>query len=119
MPPVGPNVGKMAGLLQKLAAQQANPPVAAAAKNLINPPQQYMGGLSGGQQANQGVASNPGEEVSYSNQRFRSFAERYLLERCHEWKPEEVEERAWETILQARTLYKKIKEVGRTIGPDT
>lgn len=54
-----------------------------------------------------------------SNQRFRSFAERYIVERCRDWKESEIEERGWEAILQARTLYNKVKEVGRSLDNDT
>jgi len=51
-----------------------------------------------------------------SDQRFRSFAERYLLERCRHWPADcNAEDIAWKTIAQARTVYKMILEQGRTI----
>lgn len=48
--------------------------------------------------------------------RFRSFAERYLIERCRLWPAEcKPDEMAWETILQAKTIYKMIAEQSRTV----
>jgi hypothetical protein len=64
------------------------------------------------------VAKSTDEQQAPSNARFRSFAERYLVERCRDWKESEIDDRAWEAILQARTIYNKVKEVGRTLGSD-
>ena len=51
-----------------------------------------------------------------SDQRFRSFAERYLIERCRLWPADcNTDEMAWATIAQARTIYKMILEQGRTV----
>lgn len=54
-----------------------------------------------------------------SNTRFRSFAERYIMERAKNWPEGKEIELAWETISQARTIYNMIKEQGRTLKDDT
>ena len=68
-----------------------------------------------------GVAgqSNDAQQQRPSNQRFRSFAERYIIERCRDWPQREVDERTWAAILEAKSIYNKVKEVGRTLGDDT
>ena len=70
--------------------------------------------------SNYHVSQNVGQQAATpypeSNARFRSFAERYLIERCRLWPEDEWKERAWATILQARTVYKMISNVGA--GPD-
>lgn len=53
------------------------------------------------------------------NPRFRSFAERYIIERCREWKEGEIDESAWKAILEAKSIYNKVKQVSRTLGSDT
>lgn len=52
------------------------------------------------------------------NPRFRSFAERYIIERCREWKEGEINERAWAALLEAKSVYAKVKQVSRTLGRD-
>jgi hypothetical protein len=51
-----------------------------------------------------------------SDQRFRSFAERYLVERCRLWPADaDTAQMAWDTIAQAKTIYKMILEQGRNV----
>lgn len=71
------------------------------------------------QQGSFGPSAKDEEQRSLSNQRFRSFAERYLVERCRDWPEDQIDARAWEAILQARSIYQKVREVGRTITNDT
>ena len=59
------------------------------------------------------------EEQPLANTRFRSFAERYIVERCRDWKEGEIDERTWEAILQAKSIYNKVREVSRTLGNDS
>lgn len=56
------------------------------------------------------------DSKSPSNARFRSFAERYIIERCRDWKQGEIDEQAWAAILEAKSLYSKVREVSRTIN---
>jgi hypothetical protein len=75
------------------------------------------------------LGSAPGRPVSPAadveqapppdNPRFRSFAERYIIERCREWKEGEIDESSWKAILEAKSIYNKIKQVSRTLGSDT
>lgn len=54
-----------------------------------------------------------------SNQRYRSFAERYMIERCRLWPVGcDAAEMAHKTALEARTAYRVIKELGTTIEPN-
>lgn len=65
------------------------------------------------------VTAAENQQRMTSNTRFRSFCERYVVERCRDWPQDQIEARAWEAILEARSIYNKVKEVGRTIGDDT
>lgn len=54
-----------------------------------------------------------------SNQRYRSFAERYILERVRNLPPAaDPIKQLHELTLEARTAYKMIKEVGTTLEPN-
>ncbi len=66
-----------------------------------------------------GPRGDDAQQQRPSNQRFRSFAERYIIERCRDWPQREVDERTWAAILEAKSIYNKVKEVGRTLGDDT
>lgn len=50
--------------------------------------------------------------------RFRSFAERYLIARAHLFDPDPEKEEAqiWACLLRARTAYRKINEIAKTVG---
>jgi hypothetical protein len=52
-----------------------------------------------------------------SDQRFRSFAERYLVARAHllTADPQALDEETWRMIQSARTAYRMIDQVGK--GP--
>lgn len=54
-----------------------------------------------------------------SNQRYRSFAERYIVE-CMRNRPPAADpiKLLHELTLEARTAYKMIKEVGTTLEPN-
>jgi hypothetical protein len=94
------------------------PPTPPAVKQaLANPPRNLINSLAAAQNQ-QAAQGKPETAHAPSNQRFRSFAERYVIERCRDWPADKVGENAWEAILQARTIYNKVKEVGRTLGPD-
>jgi hypothetical protein len=62
--------------------------------------------------------ADPELNMPPDNPRFRSFAERYIIERCREWKEGEINERAWAAILEAKSIYDKVRQVSRTIGKD-
>lgn len=53
-----------------------------------------------------------------SNTRFRSFAERYLIERATHFRADHIDEDAWRCIQDARRAYKQIEAVGRTVRND-
>ncbi len=61
----------------------------------------------------------PDERKRHSNQRFRSFAERYVVERAKTFRADHEIEDAHNCTLAARTIYKMIAEVGRTLTDDT
>lgn len=54
-----------------------------------------------------------------SNTRYRSFAERYVVERASTFRPGHEEEDAWKAAMSAKTAYNMIREVGRTLKDDT
>jgi hypothetical protein len=109
--------------------RKPNPPVPVKAQQLLRgigsvspphlPSQQVRNALNQAQAGQLPMGKPENEQQAQSNTRFRSFAERYIVERCRDWKESEIDERAWEAILQARSIYNKVKEVGRTLGPDT
>lgn len=104
-PPVHPSAGRLIGAgMPPLPAKGANGPA--------GPPQ-------GAAQQSPQVAADPNTQKAQSNNRFRSFAERYIVERCRDWKEGEIDERAWGAILEAKSIYNKVREVGRTLGDDT
>lgn len=60
-------------------------------------------------------AADGSTQQAPDNPRFRSFAERYIIERCREWKEGEIDERSWAAILEAKSIYNKVREVSRTV----
>lgn len=63
--------------------------------------------------------SDPPANKAASNTRFRSFAERYLIERANTFRVGHEDEDAWVCIGHAKTAYNMVKERGRTLGDDT
>ena len=63
-----------------------------------------------------GPVARPVVEDAPSNQRYRSFAERFVIERVRNC-PMVTDATIHELTLQARTAYRMIKEVGKTLGP--
>lgn len=53
-----------------------------------------------------------------SDQRFRSFAERYLIERAGTFRADNIAADTWQAILDAKRAYNMIKEVGRNAEND-
>lgn len=55
-----------------------------------------------------------------SDQRFRSFAERYLIARAHFFRqePEGLAEDQWSCILDAKRAYRMIQRTGENIEPE-
>src|SRR5579859_7265960 len=47
-----------------------------------------------------------------SDQRFRSFAERWVAARCHLFRQDFIQADTWECVQQAKTAYKMIHMVG-------
>lgn len=54
-----------------------------------------------------------------SNARFRSFAERWVVERARGFTEATITNDTWTAIQQAKTAYNMIKEVGRNLTDDT
>jgi len=54
--------------------------------------------------------------LPYSDPRFRSFAERYLIERASTFRTDKIDEDTWKCILDAKRAYKQIEQVGRNIA---
>lgn len=79
----------------------------------MGPKQQSSANPNTGQ-PQQGTRGKP------SDQRFRSFAERYMVARCHLFRTDMSEhtEDQWACILDAKRAYQMIKEVGRNIEPE-
>lgn len=48
--------------------------------------------------------------------RFRSFAERYVIARAETWPAGDEERRSWEALLQAKSLYKRIAAMGNGVA---
>ena len=109
--------------------RKPNPAVPPAALKALNAQNKAMSALSSAIGATGPVGPvgmpgpvGPGNEAQQrqtSNQRFRSFAERYIIERCRDWPQGEVDERTWAAILEAKSIYNTVKEVGRTLGDDS
>lgn len=53
-----------------------------------------------------------------SDQRFRSFAERYLIARATFLRPSHELEDGWKVLLDAKSLYAMIRRTGENIDPD-
>lgn len=53
-----------------------------------------------------------------SNQRFRSFAERYMVERATHFRAEHIAEDTWACLMDARRAYDMIKRVGFNVLDD-
>jgi len=69
-------------------------------------------------QASPQVQPGPAAEANGprpSDVRFRSFAERYVVERARTFDQARLEDDAWRAVTEARTIYKMICETGRTI----
>lgn len=49
--------------------------------------------------------------------RFRSFAERYVVARAPTFDPKTEQEDAWEALLNARTIYEQIGQMSKTVDP--
>lgn len=50
-----------------------------------------------------------------SNQRFNSFCERFVIERCREWPKENVNEAAWRCLQDAKRVYHMIQGLSSTV----
>lgn len=78
----------------------------------------HFGGNSRGYgptvQVNMSAVAEP-NPMRKSDQRFRSFAERYVIARAETFRPGHEADDGHACILMARTIYKMTKEVGRTI----
>lgn len=61
------------------------------------------GQQAGGPDAAQGV-----------DQRYASFIERFVIERCRDWPQETIKEAAWATVLDARAVYGMIQREARS-----
>jgi hypothetical protein len=72
-------------------------------------------GASQGSGIGPSVQAEPSQRKE-ANSRFRSFAERYIIERCKDWKEGEIDERAWACILEAQSIYAKVKEFSRNVS---
>jgi hypothetical protein len=59
----------------------------------------------------------PGTEPK-SDQRFRSFAERFMIERASTFRADHIDEDTWKCILDAKRAYKQIEAMGRTVSDD-
>jgi hypothetical protein len=53
-----------------------------------------------------------------SDTRFRSFAERWLIERAGTFRADRIDEDTWRSIQDAKRAYKQCQAVGRTISSD-
>jgi hypothetical protein len=53
-----------------------------------------------------------------SHQRFRSFAERYMIERASTFRADHIDEDTWRCVMDAKRAYKQIEAVGCTITDD-
>lgn len=121
-PPTSAQVSK--ALSGPLPLATAPPPAVQAIKTMLNngaTPAQVKAAMQqwpGASGHNNTQGQSPEDGQVPSNTRFRSFCERYIIERCRDWKEGEIDERAWATILEAKSIYNKVKEVGRTVTGD-
>lgn len=61
-----------------------------------------------------------GTRLKKSDQRFRSFAERWMVARCHLFSADQkqLQVDTWQEIQNAKRAYNMAKEVGRNIDPE-
>lgn len=72
-----------------------------------------------GMQGPIGPAQGPSEiRRRQSDQRFRSFAERYLIARAGFLRTGNELEDGWKVLLDAKSLYAMIRRTGENIDPD-
>ena len=85
------------------------------------------GGMSGGNGVSPVMQANPnvgqpqqGTKGKPSDQRFRSFAERYMIARAHLFRVPDTElaEDTWQCILDAKRAYAMIARTGQNIEPE-
>lgn len=98
------------------------PPLTAAHRRIlanmaVPPPQSpysYGSGGGGGNQSAQG-AGQPVQETpnSREHERFCSFVERFVIERCRDWDQTRMDEEGWKCIQDAKMTYSMIQRVGR------
>ena len=63
-------------------------------------------------------APQQGTKGQPSDTRFRSFAERYMIARAHNFRVDHEAEDQWNCILNAKKAYAMIERTGRNIEPD-
>jgi len=65
------------------------------------------------------VATGPApNQPRKSDSRFRSFAERYLIERAAHFRQDHIDIDTWSCIMDAKRAYKQIEAVGCTVSDD-
>lgn len=79
---------------------------------------QVLPGIVSAQQANGNIGQpQQGMREHPETARFRSFAERYMIARAHNFRVGHEKEDQWQCILDAKTAYAMIARTGREINP--
>lgn len=60
-----------------------------------------------------GPAQGTQEGSSRDHERFCSFVERFVIERCRDWDQTRMDEEGWKCIQDAKMTYSMIQRVGR------
>lgn len=74
---------------------------------------QYVGASAGGP-----VAATGQPATRKSDQRFRSFAERYVIARADKFRVGHEAEDGWHALMDAKRLYTMIRQGGENLSPE-
>lgn len=61
----------------------------------------------------QGAVQGEATPNSREHERFCSFVERFVIERCRDWDQTRMDEEGWKCIQDAKMTYSMIQRVGR------
>lgn len=105
--------------LDAIIAKKKATPVVLPAQQGINAAASSLGQALGGIPAANPNVGTPqqGTREHPETARFRSFAERYMIARAHNFRPEHEKEDQWTCILNAKAAYAMIARVGANINP--
>lgn len=104
---------------QKVRINIGQPPTAAQRQAMANANMAVQSANAqspyGPIQGSHGATGQPVQEApnSKEHERFCSFVERFVIERCRDWDQTRMDEEGWKCIQDAKMTYSMIQRVGR------